>query len=56
MNIIKKYEFQIDKKSNGYVIWLNDETGCVLRICGIPRSVIFDGGEIKKFIDISLGV
>lgn len=49
---IKKYELQFDLKPNGAVIRLNDEKGCVLRICGIPKEIIFEpSGEVKEYID-----
>lgn len=52
---VKEFELQIDEKPNGAVIRLNDETGCVLRICGIPKELVFElNGEVKKYIDITL--
>lgn len=52
--ITKTFELQIDVKPNGAVIRLNDEKGCVVRICGIPSEIIFnEDGNIKEFIDIS---
>lgn len=52
---IKEFELQIDKKPNGYILRLNDENGCILRICQIPFNVlepkILSGEEID-FIDI----
>lgn len=54
-SINKEFELQIDEKLNGVVIRLNDETGCVLRICGIPKEVVFDKNKnIKKNIDITI--
>jgi len=44
----KQFEFQIDKKPSGYVIRLNDEHGCVLRICKVPPHLV----EGQEFIDI----
>jgi len=50
----KTYELQIDEKPNGMVIRLNDESRCVLRICGIPKDNVLDeDGNIKEFIDIT---
>jgi hypothetical protein len=52
--IIKEFELQIDEKQNDVVIRLNDEKGCVLRICGIPKEQVFEpNGERKPFIDLS---
>lgn len=51
---IKQFELQFDLKSNGAVIRLNDERGCVLRICGIPKNMVFQAsGEPREYIDIS---
>ena len=50
---IKNFELQIDEKPNGMVIRLNDEKGCVLRICGIPKKLVCEDGEVREFIDIS---
>jgi hypothetical protein len=50
---IKNFELQIDEKPTGMVIRLNDEKGCVLRICGIPKKLVYQGGELKEFVDIS---
>jgi len=49
------FEFQIDEKSNGIVLRLNDERGiCALRICKIPKELVFNqDGTIKEFIDIA---
>jgi hypothetical protein len=52
--MIKTFELQIDVKQNGAVIRLNDEKGCIVRICGIPNEIVFDeDGNVKEFIDIS---
>lgn len=51
-NFIKNFELQIDEKPNGMVIRLNDEKGCILRICGIPKKLVYQGDEIREFIDI----
>lgn len=50
MKSIKKiFELQIDEKPNGHVIRLNDEKGCVLRICQIPKELIKSG----ELIDVA---
>jgi hypothetical protein len=51
--IIKEFELQIDEKPNGIVISLNDEKGCVLRICGVPKELVYLGGEVREYIDIT---
>lgn len=52
--ITKTFELQIDSKQNGAVIRLNDEKGCTLRICGIPKEIVFtENGKLKEFIDIA---
>jgi len=49
----KEYEFQVDQKPHGAVIRLNDENGCVLRICGIPKELVFNpDGTPRTYIDI----
>lgn len=54
MTIIEKqFELQIDEKPNGCVIRLNDEKGCILRICGIPKELVYENGEVREYIDIS---
>ena len=51
---IKMFELQIDYKPNGAVIRLNDENGCVLRICGIPKKLCFNARlKVKESIDIA---
>lgn len=53
MEIIQKeLEFQLDKKPSGYVIRLNDEHGCLLRICKVPYHLVEDANGIKGFIDV----
>lgn len=53
MEIIQKeLEFQLDEKPNGFVIRINDEHGCLLRICKIPRHLVEDENGRKGFIDI----
>jgi len=50
----KEYEFQVDLKPSGAVIRINDENGCALRICGIPKELVFEpDGTTKKYIDIT---
>lgn len=52
--IVKEFELQIDEKPNGIVIRLNDETGCMLRICGVPRDMVFEpNGDRKPYIDLT---
>jgi hypothetical protein len=52
--IIKQFELQVDLKPNGCVIRLNDERGCILRICGIPKELVYDEqGHIRQSIDIA---
>jgi hypothetical protein len=51
---IDKYEIQIDDKLSGVVIRVNDENRCVLRICRIPKELVFDTeGNLREFIDIT---
>lgn len=51
---IKTYEIQFDTKPSGAVVKINDENGCVLRICGIPKKMVFEpSGEVKPYIDIT---
>jgi hypothetical protein len=53
--IIKNFELQVDKKPNGAVIRLNDETGCVVRVCAIPTEMVYEpDGTPKKSIDITM--
>jgi len=53
MKIIqKKLEFQLDKKPSGYVIRVNDEHGCILRICKVPEHLVEDKNGTLGFIDI----
>jgi len=50
----KTYEVQVDDKPMGVVIRINDENRCVLRICRIPRELVFEpDGKVKEFIDIT---
>jgi hypothetical protein len=53
-SIIKPYEIQVDNKPFGIVLRVNDENRCVLRICQIPKELVFDAnGNLKEFIDIT---
>ncbi len=48
------FELQVDEKPNGAVIRINDKRGCRLRICGVPKELVFDEkGEVRSFIDIT---
>jgi len=48
------YEFQVDEKPSGVVIRLNDDKGrCILRICRVPKEIVYEGTEIREFIDIT---
>ena len=47
--ITKTFELQVDKLPLGYTVRLNDENGCVLRICQIPAEVI-EKGELIDVI------
>lgn len=47
-------EIQFDEKPMGAVIRINDETGCIFRICQIPKELIFHpDGTRKQFIDLT---
>lgn len=47
-------ELQIDDKPQGVVLRLNDENRCILRICRIPRELVYDEkGNLRKFIDVT---
>src|SRR5208283_5194528 len=49
----KKVELQIDEKPQGIDIRLNTAEKCVLRICGLPKNLIYNvDGSCKEFIDI----
>ena len=53
-SITSTFELQLDEKPQGFVIRLNDEKSCILRICGIPRELVYDEkGEMREFIDIT---
>ena len=48
------FEVQVDSKPNGAVIRINDVRGCRIRICGVPKELVFDEqGEVRTFIDIT---
>jgi len=51
----KEFEFQVDLKPHGgAVLRLNDENGCVLRICSIPKELVFKpDGTVREHIDIT---
>jgi len=52
--INNEIEIQYDLKPNGVVIRINNDNGCILRICGVPKELVFDKkGWIKEFIDIT---
>jgi hypothetical protein len=51
---IESFELQVDEKPNGAVIRINDVRGCRIRICGIPKELVFDEkGKVRSFIDIT---
>ena len=51
---IRLLEIQIDEKPNGAVIRVNDESKCVLRICNIPKYLVFDkDGNPLTTIDLT---
>lgn len=54
--VFKLMELQIDdSKPSGVVIRLNDEKGCVLRICRIPRKLVFKNPiDIRECIEITI--
>jgi hypothetical protein len=48
------FEMQVDEMPNGAVIRVNDARGCRIRICGVPRELVFnEQGEVRTFIDIT---
>lgn len=50
----KPFEIQYDTKPQGAVIRINTADGCVLRICRIPKELVFDEyGEVRQFVDIT---
>ena len=50
----QRFELQVDEKPNGAVIRINDVFGCKVRICSVPRELVYDEqGEVKSFIDIT---
>lgn len=51
---LETFEVQVDSKPNGAVIRINDVRGCRIRICGVPKELVFDEqGEVRTFIDIT---
>jgi hypothetical protein len=48
----KEYDLNFDLKPNGAIIRLNNESQCVLRICGIPNKLVFEGGNVRNYVDI----
>jgi len=55
VSTVKTYEVQVDLKPNGAVLRVNDgKKGCILRICGIPKELVFEAdGKVKQHIDIA---
>jgi uncharacterized FlaG/YvyC family protein len=52
--ISENLELQIDEKPNGCVIRINDAKGCRVRVCQIPRELVYnEQGELRDFIDIT---
>ncbi len=51
--IRQTFELQIDEKSNGITIRLNDASKCFLRICNIPKGLVYTGKKINEFIDVA---
>ena len=47
------FELQIDEQKNGFVIRLNDENGCVLRISQIPKESIRMSILKEEIIDLN---
>jgi hypothetical protein len=51
---MRKLEIQYDLKPNGAVIRINNYKGCILRICRIPKELVFDeNGNVREFIDLA---
>jgi len=51
---IEQFEIQVDEKPSGAVIRINDMKSCIIRICSVPRELVFDEqGEMRSFIDIT---
>jgi hypothetical protein len=51
---LETFEVQVDEKPNGAVIRINDVRGCRIRICGVPKELVFDEqGEVRSSIDIT---
>lgn len=52
---IKEVELQYDLKPNGAVIRINTPDMCIIRICGIPKQLVFNpDGTVKEYIDITV--
>ncbi len=51
--IVKKFELQIDEKPNGKIVIRLNDGGCVLRICNVPKELVYIEGELRDFIDIT---
>ena len=51
--IVKKFELQIDEKPNGKVVIRLNDGRCVLRICNVPKELVYIEGELRDFIDIT---
>jgi hypothetical protein len=52
---VEPFEIQYDNKPWGAVIRVNTAKGCVLRICGIPKELVFNAdGSSKDFVDITI--
>jgi len=50
----EQLEIQFDEKPQGAVIRVNSVTGCVLRMCRIPKELVFnENGEVREFVDIT---
>jgi len=46
-------ELQFDEKPWGAVIRVNTATGCKVRMCRIPKHLVFDENqEVREFVDI----
>ena len=52
--IKEPYEIQFDLKPYGAVIRVNTADKCILRICRIPKELVFDNnGNVRNFVDIT---
>jgi hypothetical protein len=51
---MKKLDIQYNLKPNGAVIRINNYSGCIFRICRIPKELVFDeNGNVREFIDLA---